>query len=77
LEAKPTVWLNGYCGNATAFVTGKMIFPQSIAVARAAVGLVGREADLFRFIVKHSLMLATLVGLITVVQAYLLPMVIP
>jgi len=54
-----------------------MIFPQSIAVARAAVGLVGREADLFRFIVKHSLMLATLVGLITVVQAYLLPMVIP
>lgn len=63
--------------NTTGGVTGKMISPQSIAVACAAVGLVGREADLFRFTVKHSLMLAGLVGLITVVQAYLLPMMIP
>jgi L-lactate transport len=63
--------------NTTGGVTGKMISPQSIAVACAAVGLVGREADLFRFTVKHSLMLATLVGLITLVQAYLLPMMIP
>jgi L-lactate transport len=63
--------------NTTGGVTGKMISPQSIAVACAAVGLVGSEADLFRFTVKHSLMLATLVGLITLVQAYLLPMMIP
>ena len=63
--------------NTTGGVTGKMISPQSIAVACAAVGLVGREADLFRFTVKHSLMLAGLVGVITVVQAYLLPMMIP
>jgi len=63
--------------NTTGGVTGKMISPQSIAVACAAVGLVGKEADLFRFTVKHSLMLATLVGLITLVQAYLLPMMIP
>jgi len=63
--------------NTTGGVTGKMISPQSIAVACAAVGLVGREADLFRFTVKHSLMLATLVGIITMVQAYLLPFMIP
>ncbi len=33
-----------------------MISPQSIAVACAAVGLVGKESDLFRFTVKHSLL---------------------
>jgi len=54
-----------------------MISPQSIAVATAAVGLVGREGDLFRFTLKHSLMLAGLVGVITTVQAYLLPWMIP
>jgi len=63
--------------NTTGGVTGKMISPQSIAVACAAVGLVGREADLFRFTVKHSLMLATIVGVVTVIQAYLLPQMIP
>lgn len=63
--------------NTTGGVTGKMISPQSIAVATAAVGLVGREADLFRFTVKHSLLLAALVGVITTIQAYLLPWMIP
>jgi L-lactate transport len=63
--------------NSTGGVTGKMISPQSIAVATAAVGLVGREGDLFRFTLKHSLMLAGLVGVITTVQAYVLPWMIP
>lgn len=56
--------------NTTGGVTGKMISPQSMAVACAAVGLVGKESDLFRFTVKHSLLFATLVGLITLAQAY-------
>jgi lactate permease len=51
-------------------VTGKMISPQSIAVACAATGMVGRESDLFRFTLKHSLIFATIVGIITLVQAY-------
>ena len=38
--------------NSTGGVTGKMISPQSIAVVRAAVGLVGRESQLLRFTVK-------------------------
>lgn len=63
--------------NTTGGVTGKMISPQSIAVATAAVGLVGKEADLFRFTVKHSLLLATLVGIITTIQAYVTPWMIP
>jgi L-lactate transport len=63
--------------NTTGGVTGKMISPQSIAVATAAVGLVGKEADLFRFTVKHSLMLCVLVGIITTIQAYIVPWMIP
>ena len=58
--------------NTTGGVTGKMISPQSIAVACAATGLVGRESDLFRFTLRHSLLFALVVGLITVAQAYLL-----
>jgi glycolate permease len=56
--------------NTSGGVTGKMISPQSIAVACAATGLVGRESDLFRFTLKHSLIFATFVGLITLLQAY-------
>ncbi|WP_416770620.1 lactate permease LctP family transporter [Pseudomonas sp. RHF3.3-3] len=56
--------------NTSGGVTGKMISPQSIAVACAATGLVGKESDLFRFTLKHSLFFATLVGLITLAQAY-------
>jgi L-lactate transport len=64
-------------GNTTGGVTGKMISPQSIAVACAAVGLVGKESDLFRFTLKHSLFFATVIGIITYVQAYYLPWMIP
>ena len=47
------------------------------AVACAAVGLVGKESDLFRFTVKHSLMFASMVGIITTLQAYVFPWMIP
>ena len=56
--------------NSSGGVTGKMISPQSIAVACAATGLVGRESDLLRFTLKHSLLFATIIGLITLAQAY-------
>ncbi|HEY0274449.1 MAG TPA: L-lactate permease [Paenirhodobacter sp.] len=63
--------------NTTGGVTGKMISPQSIAIACAAVGLVGRESDLFRFTVKHSLAMCTIIGIITTLQAYVFPWMIP
>ncbi|EYS91553.1 L-lactate permease [Cupriavidus sp. SK-4] len=63
--------------NTTGGVTAKMISPQSIAVACAATGLVGKESELFRFTVKHSLLFAVIIGIMTVVQAYLLPGMIP
>ncbi|MDN0077080.1 lactate permease LctP family transporter [Crenobacter sp. SG2303] len=63
--------------NTTGGVTGKMISPQSIAVACAAVGLVGKESDLFRFTLKHSLIFCTFVGVMTYVMAYYFPSVVP
>ena len=59
--------------NTTGGVTGKMISPQSIAIACASVGLEGKESNLFRFTVKHSLIFCVFVGLLTVLQAYVLP----
>ncbi len=52
---------------------GVMISLQSIAIACAAVGLEGKESDLFRFTIKHSLIFCTFLGLLTVLQAYILP----
>jgi L-lactate transport len=63
--------------NTTGGVTGKMISPQSIAVACAAAKLIGREADLFRFTLKHSLLFAAFIGLITYLQSYFLTWMIP
>ncbi|MGG2017503.1 lactate permease LctP family transporter [Bacillus sp. S10(2024)] len=63
--------------NTTGGVTGKMISPQSIAIACAAVGLTGKESDLFRFTVKHSLFFVTIIGIITYIQAYYLTWMIP
>jgi lactate permease len=63
--------------NSSGGVTGKMISPQSIAVATAASGLVGKEGDLFSFTVKHSLVMAVIIGIMTMAQAYFLTWMIP
>ncbi|MNC45441.1 L-lactate permease [compost metagenome] len=54
-----------------------MISPQSIAIACAAVGLVGKESDLFRFTVKHSITFTVMIGIIITLQAYVFPWMIP
>ncbi len=56
---------------------GKMIDAQSIIVACAATGQEGKEGDLFRAVLKHSILLAVIVGLIVMVYAYLLPGWVP
>lgn len=63
--------------NTSGGVTGKMISPQSIAIACAAVGLVGKESDLFRFTVKHSISFTVMIGIIVTLQAYVFPWMIP
>jgi lactate permease len=56
--------------NTSGGVMGKMISPQSIAVACAATGMVGEEGSLFRFTLKHSLLLLFLICVITYLEAY-------
>lgn len=63
--------------NASGGVTAKMISPQSIAVGVAAVGLVGKESNLFRFTVKHSFIMLFVVCLFTILQAYVMKWMIP
>lgn len=63
--------------NSTGGVMGKMIDAQSIVVASAATGQRGTEGQILRFVFWHSVVLASLVGLLTLVQAYWLPQMIP
>lgn len=63
--------------NSVGGVVGKMISPQSIAIACAAVGLVGRESDLFRFTLKYSIAFIILIGIWTFIIATMLHGIIP
>jgi len=63
--------------NTSGGVMGKMISPQSLAVATAACGMVGEEGNLFRFTLKHSLFLTFLVCVLVYLQAYYLQWMIP
>jgi lactate permease len=63
--------------NSAGGVMGKMISAQSLIVACAATGLAGREGDLFRSVLLHSIVLTFLIGLIVLVYAYLAPGCVP
>jgi lactate permease len=57
--------------NSVGGTMGKMISLQTIAVAAAATGMsVSDQAKLFRFTLKHSILLATVVGLLALLFAY-------
>jgi len=63
--------------NSTGGVMGKMIDAQSIVVAAVATGQSGNEGQILRFVFLHSLVLACLVGLLTLLQAYVFTWMIP
>jgi lactate permease len=64
--------------NSAGGVMGKMISLTSVAVAAAATGMKKEdESKLFRFTLKHSILLASLLGLIVVIYAYVLPQLAP
>ncbi len=63
--------------NLAGSMTGKPISPQSLAIACAATGMVGRESEIFRNIWKYSVMLLGIVILLIVAQAYLVPGIVP
>ncbi len=58
-------------------VMGKLISPQSIAVACAAVGLVGHETDIFRKTLKYSMILLGIVVIVVLLQAFAIPWILP
>ena len=60
--------------NSAAGVMGKMISLTSIAVAAAATSMKREdEAKLFRFTLKHSIFLASVMGLVVMFYAYVMP----
>jgi lactate permease len=64
--------------NSAAGVMGKMISVQSIAVAVAATGMsTADESRLFRFTIKHSIILMVAMGIISMLYAYVFPGYVP
>jgi len=64
--------------NSAAGVMGKMISVQSIAVAVAATGLTSAdEGRLFRFTIKHSIILMVVMGILSMLYAYVFPHWVP
>jgi lactate permease len=63
--------------NSTGGVMGKMIDAQSIVVAGVATGQHGQEGKILRSVFWHSLVLAALVGVLVLLEAYCFPGIIP
>jgi lactate permease len=56
---------------------GKMIDAQSIVVAGVATGQQGEEGNILRYVFFHSIILACLVGVLVLLQAYVFPGIVP
>ena len=63
--------------NSAGGVMGKMIAAQSLVIGCAVTGQAGQEGPLFRAVLKHSVALLLLVGLIVILYAYVFPSAIP
>ena len=63
--------------NTCGAVAGKLVSPQNIAVGVTTVGLIGQEGKVLRSAFAHSLLLATIISLIALAQAYWLTGMIP
>jgi lactate permease len=62
--------------NSSGGVMGKMIDAQSIVVASTATNWFGHEGSILRFVFWHSIVLACLVGVLVMLQAYVFPWMI-
>ncbi|HEV2713965.1 MAG TPA: L-lactate permease [Terriglobales bacterium] len=62
--------------NSSGGVMGKMIDAQSIVVASTATRWYGHEGDILRYVFFHSLVLAALVGILVMLQAYVFTSVV-
>jgi lactate permease len=59
--------------NSAGGVMGKMVDAQSIVVASTATSWYGHEGAILRYVFWHSLALATLMGILVYLQAYVAP----
>jgi lactate permease len=58
-------------------VMGKLISPQSIAIATAATGLVGREGEILSKTTKYALILLGIGIVVMLILTYLMPWYFP
>ena len=59
--------------NSSGGVLGKMISPQNLAIGAAAVGMAGREGDIFRVVLNWSLLLVILMAVLVYLQSTPVP----
>jgi L-lactate transport len=63
--------------NSSGAVMGKMVSPQNVTTGVSTTDLVGKEGLIVRRTIVHSLILACVLGVIVMVQQYLIPGIIP
>ena len=63
--------------NSAGGVMGKMVDAQSIVVAATATNQVGTEGQIFRFVMWHSIALATITAIIVMLYAHVFPQYVP
>jgi L-lactate permease len=63
--------------NSSGGVMGKMISPQNLSVGAAGVNRVGAEGDIFRRVIGYSLILTSAMGILAMIEAYVIPSIIP
>src|SRR6266568_6768772 len=63
--------------NSSGGVMGKMISPQNLSVGAAGVNKVGAEGEIFARVIRYSIILTALVGVVAMIEAYALPFIIP
>jgi lactate permease len=63
--------------NSSGGVLAKMVSPQNLAIGAAAVGLAGREGDVFRKVIGWSIMLVLIVAVLVLLQSGLLSGMVP
>jgi lactate permease len=63
--------------NSSGAVSGKMISPQNIAIGVSTVGLIGHEGRILHKTFWHSVALAAVIGVIALLQAYVVPGMVP
>jgi lactate permease len=63
--------------NSSGGVLGKMISPQNLAIAAGAVGMAGREGDLFRKVIGWSIGMLVIMCVLVLAQATVLSWMLP